>query len=121
MKWEGKYCFDKVFNTIWATECSSIFIQLSDAIEWILAYDFAISFVDKILDNFSKMEPMSLEPASAHKETARLPPVFPDFSDHEDPAEREQNAFCMRSYGKSKCEGRNRLDLKHCKLALHHE
>ena len=36
--------------------------QLSDAIEWILACEVAISYVHKILDDFLTMEPMSLEP-----------------------------------------------------------
>ena len=61
MKWEGKYYFDKVLS-FGLRSAPSIFNQLSDAIEWILAYELAISYVDKILDDFLIMEPMSLEP-----------------------------------------------------------
>ena len=61
MKWEGKYYFDKVLP-FGLRSAPSIFNQLSDAIEWILAYELAISYVDKILDDFLIMEPMSLEP-----------------------------------------------------------
>ena len=61
MKWENKYYFDKVLP-FGLRSAPSIFNQLSDAIEWILAYEFAISYVDKILDDFLIMEPMSLEP-----------------------------------------------------------
>ena len=58
MKWEGKYYFHKVLP-FGLRSAPSIFNQLSDAIEWILAYDRAISYVDKILDDFLTM---SLEP-----------------------------------------------------------
>ena len=61
MKWENKYYFDKVLP-FGQRSAPSIFNQLSDAIEWILAYKLAISYVDNILDNFLIMEPTTLEP-----------------------------------------------------------
>ena len=60
MKWEGKYYYDKVLP-FGLRSAPSIFNQLSDAIKWILACELAISYVDKILDDFLIMEPMSLE------------------------------------------------------------
>ena len=69
MKWKGKYHYDKVLP-FGLQSVPSIFNQLSDAIEWILACELAISYVDKILDDFLIMEPMSLE--SPYDQAARV-------------------------------------------------
>ena len=69
MKWEGKYYYDKVLP-FGLRSAPSIFNQLSDAVEWILACQLAISYVDKILDDFLIMEPMSLE--SPYDQAARV-------------------------------------------------
>ena len=61
MKWDGKYYYDKVLP-FGLRSAPSIFNQLSDVTEWILACELAISYVDKIVDDFLIMEPMSLEP-----------------------------------------------------------
>ena len=56
MFWNGFYYFDKVLPF---GLCSAPFIfnQLSDAIEWILQNNCAISFVCHILDDFLTIEP----------------------------------------------------------------
>ena len=61
MKWEGKYYFDKVLP-FGLRRAPSIFNQLSNAIEWILAYELAILYTDNcLLHRRSLVEPGSSE------------------------------------------------------------
>ena len=62
MKWDGKYYYDKV-SPFGLRSAPFIFNQFSDTIEWILACEITTSYVDKILDDFLIIEPMSLEPS----------------------------------------------------------
>ena len=71
MKWDGKYYYDKALP-FGLRSAPSIFNQLSDTIERILACEIAISYVDKILDDFLIMEPMSLEPPYDHAACVNL-------------------------------------------------
>ena len=71
MKWEGKYYFDKVLP-FGLRSAPSIFNQLSDTIKCILAYELAISYVDKIFYDFLIMQPMSLEPPYDRAASIRL-------------------------------------------------
>ena len=56
MFWNGHYYFDKVLP-FGLRSAPFIFNQLSDAIEWILLNNCAISFVCHILDDFLLVEP----------------------------------------------------------------
>ena len=56
MFWSGSYYFDKVLP-IGLRSAPFIFSQLSDAIEWILKNNCAISFVCHIVDDFLIIEP----------------------------------------------------------------
>ena len=56
MFWSGSYYFDKVLP-FGLRSAPFIYNQLSDAIEWILQNNFAISFVCHIVDDFLIIEP----------------------------------------------------------------
>lgn len=61
MFWNRQYYFDKVLP-FGLRSAPYIFNQLSDAIEWILLNECAISFVCHILDDFLIVEPLCPTP-----------------------------------------------------------